>query len=352
MAFSVTPEAFKVSPDLAKGIEGKRVLITGAGKDRGIGQGLALACGLNGAAAVGVHFHSSYADGLETVDAITRAGGNAFPVQADVTNTSDVWSIRSYVIRKMVGLPPNLLICNSGLAERGYLFGLAPKRVEGEAAAPRRARVREAFVHNLRDSTAVINTKLDGFLYMTHLWAGEAIHFNEPLQIVYVSSRQALDPGAGVPGYVLANFGVLALPRILRTNLGRRADLIRAFSVAYPFVRTGMTTAYVDNPKVFGRWQPRMLETHEAAQALLQLLCRPSEELDDKIFQLNVTSGPAKGAATVQLTWSAIELRPEEATLPWSAAQPLAVAGEAPRPAERGEPADLAPAGSLPASRY
>jgi len=327
MAISVNLEAFKVSPDLANGIQGQRVLITGAGKDRGIGQALALACGLNGAASVGVHFRSSYADGLDTVDAINREGGNAFPVQADVTNTSDVWSIRSYVIRRMGERPPNLLICNSGLSERGYLLGIAPKSIEGESAATRRARVRQAFVDNLGESTAVINSKLDGFLYMTHLWAGEAIHFNETLQIVYVSSRQAIDPGAGVPGYMLANFGVLALPRILRTNLGRRAGLVRAFSVVYPFVRTGMTEAYAESPKIYGRWQPRMLETHEAAQALLQLLSRPGEELDDRIFQLNVTSGPAIGGPTVHLTWSEIELRPVEAKLPWSADQPLALSG-------------------------
>ena len=328
MALTVNLEALKVSAELAKGIEGKRVLITGAGKDGGIGQALAMACGLNGAASVGVHFHSSYADGLDTVDAINRAGGNAFPVQADVTNSSDVWSIRSYVIRKMDGLPPNVLICNSGLAERGYLLGIAPKSIDGESAAMRRARVRQAFVNNLRDSTAVLNTKLDGFLYMTHLWAGEAIYFNEALQIVYLSSRQAVDPGAGGPGYVLANFGVLALPKVLRTNLGKRADLVRAFSVAYPFVRTGMTEAYVESPKIFGRWQPRMLETHEAAQALLQLLSRPGEELDDRIFQLNVTSGPAIGGPTVHLTWSEIELRPVEAKLPWSADHPLGLPGQ------------------------
>lgn len=328
MAMSMNLDAFKVSPDLARGIQGKRVLISGAGKDQGIGQGIALACALNGAASVGVHFHTSYADGLEIVDAINQAGGNAFPVQADVTNTSDVWSIRSYVIRRMSGLPPNVLICNSGLSERGYLLGIAPKSVEGESAATRRARVRQAFVDNLRDSAMVLNTKLDGFLSMTHLWAGEAIHFNEALQIVYVSSRQAVDPGAGAPGYVLANFGVLALPKVLRTNLGRRADVVRAFSVAYPFVRTGMTQAYAESPKVFARWQPRMLETHEAAQALLQLLCRPGDELDDKIFQLNVTPGPGTGGAGIHLTWSEVELRPIEAKLRWSGDQPLVLPGK------------------------
>jgi 3-oxoacyl-[acyl-carrier protein] reductase len=311
-------DAFRFSPEITKGIEGKRVLITGAGT--GLGRGFALACGLNRAASVGVHFHSSYTEGLETVEAINQAGGNAFPVQADVTNTSDVWSIRSYVIRKMGSLPPNLLICNSGLSERGYLLGMPPKSIEGEAPAMRRSRARQAFVHNLHDSKAVIDTKMDGFLYMTHLWAGEAIHFNEPLQIVYVSSRQAVDPGAGVPGYVLANFGVLMLPKILRINLGKRADLVRAFSVAYPFVRTGMTQAHAENPKVFGRWQPRMLETREAAQALLQLLARPAEELEDRIYQLKVAADGQRG---IQVTWSQVEMRPEETALAWSDTHPI-----------------------------
>jgi NAD(P)-dependent dehydrogenase (short-subunit alcohol dehydrogenase family) len=323
MALNLNLESFRTTPALAAGVEGKRVLITGAG--RGLGRAFALAAGLNRAASVGVHFHSSYSDALETVEAINRAGGTAFPVQADVTNTSDIWATRTYVINKMGGKPPNLLICNSGLSERGYLLGMPLKAVEGEAPAMRRARARQAFVANLADSHAVLATKIDGFLFLTHLWAGEALHAGEKLQIVYVSSRQATDPGGGVPGYVLANFGVLALPRILRVNLGKRADLVRAFSVAYPFVRTGMTEAYVENAKVFGRWQPRMLTSREAAHALLQLLTRPDAELDDRVYQLNAE----KSEAGIALTWSGVELRPSLQSLDWSVAAPMTLAEKA-----------------------
>ena len=55
MAFTVDPERFRVPPELRSGVAGKRVLITGAGRDGGLGQAFALAAGLNGAAAVGVH---------------------------------------------------------------------------------------------------------------------------------------------------------------------------------------------------------------------------------------------------------------------------------------------------------
>ena len=60
MAFTADFEKFKF-PESA--FQGKRVLITGSGKDGGIGQALALAAAANGSEVVGVHFNSSYRDG-------------------------------------------------------------------------------------------------------------------------------------------------------------------------------------------------------------------------------------------------------------------------------------------------
>ena len=316
---------FRLPTALAQCVRGKRVLVTAAGKAGSVGQAFALAAGLNGAEAVGVHFFRSYADGLETVEMINRAGGNAFPVQADLTNVSDAWALRSYVIRRLGGLPPDLVICNSGLAETGYALGRAPEHSEGESAALRRARVRQAFVDNLTQSSAIIDTKVHGFLYLTHLWAGEAQHFERPVQLVYVSSRQAVDPGQGVPGLSLANFAVLGLPRILRKHLGNRGDLARAFSVMLPFVRTDTTEAMMGQPGSYERWQPRMLEPWEAAQALASLLCRKPTELDDKVYQLNVSDPEDDDEGPLRATWSQIKMTPHELTLPWSERAPLTI---------------------------
>ena len=196
MAFTVQPDSFRFEDEFRAGVAGKRVLITGAGKDGGLGQAFALAAGLNGAASVGVHFHSSYSDGFDLVNALRELDVNAFPVQADVTNLGDLWATRSYVIEQMGGKPPNLLICNSGLTEKGYAFGRALKEIPDEPLAMRRARVRQHFIDSLHESRLVLNTKIDGFLAMTHLWAGEAVYHQEFLQLIYVSSRQAIDPGA------------------------------------------------------------------------------------------------------------------------------------------------------------
>ena len=314
MALSVQINKFRFGEELQKGVAGKRVLITGAGKDGGLGQAFALSAGLNGAAVVGVHFHRSYVDGFDLVYALRNEGVNAFPVQADVTNLGDLWATRSYVIEQMGGLPPNLLICNSGLTEKGYPFGKALREIDNEPRALRRARVRQHFIDNLGESRLVLNTKIDGFLATTHLWAGEAVYHEEPLQLIYVSSRQAIDPGASVPGYVISNWAVLQLPKALAVNLGRSAKFVTAASILLPFVRTGMTGEYAENPKVFGRWQPRMLETHEVAQAFLHLLARPQKELDQGLFELLV----AGSAEKVQVTWKKVSLDLREETLDWS----------------------------------
>ena len=70
----------------------------------------------------------------------------------------------------------------------------------------------------------MVDTKVDGFLAMTHLWAGEAVYHEEPVQLVYISSRQAIDPGVSVPGYAISNWAVLQLPKVLSVNLGRSAE--------------------------------------------------------------------------------------------------------------------------------
>ena len=311
MAYSAKYDQFKFPENAGNTFAGKRVLITGSGKDGGIGQALALAAAANGAEVVGVHFHSSYRDGFDLVAAIRDQGVKAFAMQADVTNTRDLWASRSYVIEQMEGKGPDLIVCNSGLTESGYRFGRALPEIEEESRGERRARVRRDFIDNLGESSLVLNTKIDGFVAMTHLWAGEAVYHKQPLQFIYISSMQAIEPGVSVPGYVVANWAVLKLPEVLKVNLGRSAEMINASCVMLPFVRTSMTEAYADNPKVFGRWQPRMLEPFEAAHGVTQLLGRKPEDLNLGNYKLGV------GGTTedIALKWTQIKIDVNEQDL-------------------------------------
>ncbi len=321
--YSANDDLFRFDADLGAGFKDQRVLITGAGKDGGIGQAFALTAGLNGAASVGVHFHRSYEDGFDLVEKLQAEGVNAFPLQADVTNLRDLWATRSYVIEQMGGLPPSLVICNSGLTESGYSFGRALRSIDDEPNAIRRARVRQHFIDSLEESRNVLDTKIDGFLATTHLWAGEAVHHGESVQFVYVSSRQAIDPGPSVPGYAISNWAVLQLPNVLKINLGKSADQVSCLSVLFPFIRTGMTNEYAENERVYGRWQPRMLETHECAEAFAQLLSQPREETDLGMFEL--LADPAEGAEAaegsdipIRVTWKQVRLDVTEDELEWS----------------------------------
>jgi NAD(P)-dependent dehydrogenase (short-subunit alcohol dehydrogenase family) len=322
--YSANTDQFRFSDDLRGGFEGQRVLITGAGKDGGIGQGFALTAGLNGAASVGVHFHRSYEDGFDLVERLQAEGVNAFPLQADVTNLRDLWATRSYVIEQMGGLPPSIVICNSGLSEQGYSFGRALRTIDDEPNALRRARVRQHFIDNLEESRSVLDTKIDGFLASTHLWAGEAIYHEQTVQFVYVSSRQAIDPGPSVPGYAIANWAVLQLPKVLEANLGKASSQVSCLSILFPFIRTGMTHEYAENEKVWGRWQPRMLETHECAEAFAQLLSQPRSATNQGMFELLVE--PANlddpSGEAIRVTWKQVRLDVTEQELAWSETSP------------------------------
>ncbi|MDX1516014.1 MAG: SDR family NAD(P)-dependent oxidoreductase [Woeseiaceae bacterium] len=313
MAYTADINQFRFGGDISGAFEGKRVLITGSGKDGGIGQALALAAAANGASVVGVHFHSSYRDGFDLVDAIRETGVDAFALQADVTSLADLWASRSYIIEQMGGKSPDVIVCNSGLTEKGYRFGRALPEIDGESRAERRARVRRSFMEHLTESRLVMDTKIDGFVSWTHLWAGEAVYHQQPLQLIYVSSMQAIEPGIAVPGYVIANWAVLRLPEVLRVNLGKASNMVSAACIMLPFIRTGMTQEYADNPKVFGRWQPRMLETHEAARSISQLLSRAGEELNLGNFRLSV-GGTAE---ELELAWRRVRLEVEEDALDW-----------------------------------
>ncbi len=319
--YTADADKFRFDAEFGTGFEGQRVFITGAGKDGGIGQSFALAAALNGAESVGVHFHRSFQDAFDLVAELEKHGVNAFPVQADVTNPRDLWASRTYVIEQMGGRPPSLVICNSGLTESGYSFGRALKPKDEESMAMRRARVRQHFIDSLDESRMVLDTKIDGFLGSTHLWAGEAVYHEEPMRIVYVSSRQAIDPGPAVPGYAISNWAVLLLPRVLEVNLGRSAEYVSACSVMFPFVRTDMTDEYASNERVFGRWQPRMLETHECAEAFAQLMARSNDEIDKGMFELLVDEGDSDDE--IKVTWRQVHFNVDEADLGWSSGSPL-----------------------------
>jgi hypothetical protein len=277
-------------------------VITGAGKNGGLGQALALGAGLNGAASVGVHFHRSYLDGFDLVDRLQAEGVEAFPVQADVTNMGDLWATRSYVIEQM-GVPPDLVVCNSGLTEKGYSFGGALREVEVEPLAVRRARSAStsSTTSKSRAGARHQDRRLPGHDTAMgrrgrvpqpddpdrlHLVAPGARPWPQRPRVHHrqLRGRGAARGSAGQSGQV-GRSGVGAVD-LLSVHPHRHDRRVRR------------------QPEGFGRWQPRMLEPYEAAESFLDLLARPAEQTAGGIYELLVDGTPQ----ALDISWRRVRL--------------------------------------------
>jgi 3-oxoacyl-[acyl-carrier protein] reductase len=91
-------------------LEGRHALVTGGGT--GIGRAISLGLARCGASVV-VNFNRSDADARQTVDQITKDGGQAIAVQADVTNESQVAALIEQSVAAFGGL--DILIANAGM---------------------------------------------------------------------------------------------------------------------------------------------------------------------------------------------------------------------------------------------
>ena len=100
---------------------GKRVvLVTGA--SRGLGKRIALRFGKAGERVV-VNYLRNEAGALETVEEIAHAGGDAFPIRADVRVSADVEEMVSETIRRWGGV--DVLVNNAGTTKDSLLVRMS-----------------------------------------------------------------------------------------------------------------------------------------------------------------------------------------------------------------------------------
>ena len=169
-------------------LTGKTALVTGA--SRGIGRAIAERLASDGAQ-VAVHYGSNEAAAADTVAAIKAAGGQAFPVRAELGVDGDVDTLFAALEGGLAGRPLDILVNNAAIATFDATVEKAtPAQFEREFAVNVRAPffIIQRALPLLRDGGRIINISSGVTWYATP-------------QIVYSMTKGALN----VLGRSLAN---------------------------------------------------------------------------------------------------------------------------------------------------
>jgi len=184
-------------------------LVTGA--SRGIGKSIALALASAGAD-IAVNYNSNSAAAKSICEQIRAKGGNALPVQADVSKTQDVDRLVSTIERELG--PPTILVNNAGIAE------LLPAEKVTEEIFERYLRV------NLTSMFLVSQRVIPGM---------RGAHWG---RIINLSSIAAQTGGIIGPHYAASKAGILGLTRSYALQLAK--DGITANAIAPGLIETDM----------------------------------------------------------------------------------------------------------------
>jgi 3-oxoacyl-[acyl-carrier protein] reductase len=196
----------------------RTALVTGAG--RGIGKAIAETLAKHG---VNVICVSKSAESCGAVAAaIVAAGGNARALAVDV---ADGAAIAKAAEQLLVEFPViDILVNNAGITRDGLLFRMS----EG-------------------DWDAVIRTNLTSCFHWTK-------HIGRPMtrarwgRIVNIASVSGIMGNAGQANYSAAKAGMIGLTKTLAREFASRN--VTANAVAPGFIKTDMTTEFVNNPEI------------------------------------------------------------------------------------------------------
>jgi 3-oxoacyl-[acyl-carrier protein] reductase len=138
-------------------LTGKTALVTGA--SRGIGRAIAQRLAKDGAT-VAVHYGSNEAAAAETINAIQAAGGQAFPVRAQLGVDGDVDTLFAALENGLDGRPLDILVNNAAIATFDATIDQAtPEQFDREFAINVRAPffITQRALPLLRDGGRIIN---------------------------------------------------------------------------------------------------------------------------------------------------------------------------------------------------
>jgi 3-oxoacyl-[acyl-carrier protein] reductase len=199
----------------------RTALVTGAG--RGIGRAIAEMLAKHGVTVICVS-KSAESCGA-TADAIVASGGKARALAVDVANGAAVTKAAEELLQAFPVI--DILVNNAGITRDGLLF-----------------RMSEA------DWNDVIATNLTSCFYWTKL-IGRPMTRARWGRIVNITSVTGVIGNAGQANYAAAKAGMIGFTKTLAREFASRNVTVNA--VAPGFIKTDMTTEFVNNPEASTR---------------------------------------------------------------------------------------------------
>lgn len=197
-------------PENLQTLRGQVAIITGA--SRGIGRAIAQELAKLGANVV-VNYASSNTAAQEVVDTITKAGGSAIALQADVSKTDQVDALVNTAMEKFKRV--DILVNNAGITRDTLLLRMKPE-----------------------DWQAVIDLNLTGVFLCTRA-VSKIMLKQRSGRIINITSVAGQMGNPGQANYSAAKAGVIGFTKTIAKELASRGITVNA--VAPGFIATDMT---------------------------------------------------------------------------------------------------------------
>lgn len=199
-------------------LDGKAALVTGA--SRGIGAEIAKQLAKEGAR-VAVNYSGSQCKAEEVVNEIIAAGGQAFAIQASVSDAENVTDMVKQTIEQFGSV--DILVNNAGITRDNLLM-----------------RMKES------EWDDVIDTNLKGVFLCTKAVTRQMMK-QRAGKIINIASIVGVSGNAGQANYVAAKAGVIGLTKTTAKELASRHINVNA--IAPGFITTEMTDELSDDVK-------------------------------------------------------------------------------------------------------
>jgi len=187
-----------------RGLQGKVAIVTGA--SRGLGRAIAIKLASLGAKVV-VNYRSNTSAAEEVLSLIREAGGEAIPVQADVSIFDDAQRLVKSTLEHFGRL--DILVNNAGTTRDGLLVRMSEE-----------------------DWDIVIDTNLKGAFNCTKA-AQRRMLKQRYGRIVNITSVAGLAGNAGQTNYVAAKAGLIGFTKALAKEVGSRNITVNAVAPGY-----------------------------------------------------------------------------------------------------------------------